>query len=157
MGIGAFVVPPGGGTPIAGPVGGPTIIRARTENKGGSFALLENVVAPRQGPPLHLHAREDDMWCVFEGHFRFKANEEIRDAPTGSFVFAPRGTRHCFQDLGDQSARILVRFTPAGMERFFEDHAELPPGPVDPDVCRAIARSNWMELAGPPLAESHPF
>ena len=50
-----------------------------------------------------------------------------------------------------------MRFTPAGMERFFEDHAELPPGPVDLDVYRAIARSNWMEVAGPPLAESDPF
>src|SRR6266545_1715603 len=28
--------------------------------------------------------------------------------------------------------RILVMFTPAGMERFFEGHAKLPPGPVDP-------------------------
>ena len=50
-----------------------------------------------------------------------------------------------------------MRFTPAGMERFFEDHAELPPGPVDLDAYRAIARSNWMEVAGPPLAESDPF
>jgi hypothetical protein len=32
-------------------------------------------------------------------------------------------------------------FTPAGMERFFEGHAKLPPGPVDPEAYRAIAHS----------------
>ena len=153
----AFVVPPGGGTTVRGPVGGPTIIKARTENTAGTFTLLENIVAARQGPPLHVHAREDEMWFVLDGHFRFRADDEILDAPAGSFVFVPRGTRHCFQNVGDEPARIMVMFTPAGMERFFEQHARLPPGPVDPDSYAAIARDNWMEVVGPPLADSDPL
>ena len=153
----AFVVPPGGGTTIRGPVGGPTIIKAHTGNTGGTFALLENVVPPRQGPPLHVHGREDEMWWVLEGDFRFKADDEMLDAPEGSFVFVPRGTRHCFQNIGRTAGRILVMFTPSGMERFFEQHALLPPGPVDPEAYRAIAHDNWMEVAGPPLGESDPL
>ena len=57
----AFVVPADGGTTIRGPVGGPTIIKAATTETGGTFALLENLVPARQGPPLHVHAREDEM------------------------------------------------------------------------------------------------
>ena len=153
----AFVVLPGQGDTIRGPVGGRTTIKARTGNTAGAFTFLENVIPPRQGPPLHVHAREDEMWYVLDGEFRFRVDDEILHAPAGSFVFVPRGTRHCFQNIGDAPATILVMFTPAGMERFFEQHAQLPPGPVNPDAYRAIANNNWMEVAGPPLAESDPL
>jgi mannose-6-phosphate isomerase-like protein (cupin superfamily) len=153
----AFVVRSGEGTAIRGPVGGPTTLIARTQDTAGSFTLLENVIPPKQGPPLHVHAREDEMWYVLHGDLRFRADDEILQAPEGSFVFVPRGTRHCFQNVGDTPATVLVMFTPAGMERFFEQHAQLPPGPVDPAAYRAIAHDNWMEVAGPPLAESDPI
>ena len=107
-------------------------------------------------PPQHVHAREDEMWYILEGHFRFNADGELLDAAQGSFVFVPRGTAHCFQNTGDEAATILVMFTPAGMERFFQQHAHLPPGPVDPDRYREIADENWMDVVGPPLAQSHP-
>jgi mannose-6-phosphate isomerase-like protein (cupin superfamily) len=142
---------------IRGPVGGPTIIKATAEDTGGRFTLMEAVIPGRQGPPLHVHGREDEMWYILDGNFRFRADEELLDAPAGSFVFVPRGTRHCFQNVGDEPARILVMFTPAGMERFFEEHAALPPGPVDPDIYSAIARRNGMDVAGPPLADSDPL
>jgi mannose-6-phosphate isomerase-like protein (cupin superfamily) len=153
----AFVVGPGEGTIIRGPVGGPTIIKARTETTAGSLTLLENVIPPLQGPPLHVHAREDEAWYVLTGHFRFRADDELLDAPAGSFVFVPRGTRHCFQNISDEDARILVLFTPSGMERFFEEHAKVPAGPVDPELYRAIANANWMDVAGPPLGVSDPL
>ncbi|MGZ5213800.1 MAG: cupin domain-containing protein [Actinomycetota bacterium] len=152
----AFVVLQGEGTTIPGPAGGPTTIKIRTEDTAGSFALVENVIAPMDGPPFHVHAREDEMWFVVEGHFRFRADDRILDAPTGSFVFVPRGVQHCFQNIGDVPSRIMVMFTPGGMERFFEQHAELP-SPIDPQAYRAIARDNWMEVAGPPLAVSDPL
>jgi len=50
------------------------------------------------------------MWYVLEGHFRFRADEEILDAPADSFVFVPRGTAHCFQNIGGEPARILLTF-----------------------------------------------
>jgi hypothetical protein len=52
-----------------------------------------------------------------------------------------------------RAARLLVMFTPAGMERFFEGTAEPPPGPFDPEAYRAVAHSAWMEVVGGPLAE----
>ena len=151
------MVPPGGGEIVRGPAGGPATIKAGTTNTGGSFAFLEVTVGPKDGPPQHVHAREDEMWFILEGHFRFLADGRLFDAPTGSFVFVPRGTAHCFQNLGTEPSTILVMFTPAGMERFFEQHAQVPAGPVDPDVYREIAANNWMDVVGPPLAQSHPY
>ena len=74
----------------------------------------------------------------------------------GSFVFVPRGTPHCFQNVGDEPGRLLVLFTPAGMEGFVDRFASLPDGPVDPDVFRSIGLEVGMEVVGPPLAASGP-
>lgn len=139
---------------MRGPAGGPTTIKARAETTGGAFAALENIVAPGQGPPLHVHVRADEMYHVLDGRLRFLAGDRRFDAPTGSFVFIPRGTPHCFQNVGDGPAKLLVMFTPAGMERFFEEQADLPSGPADPEAYRAIARSAGMEILGPPLADT---
>ncbi len=99
------------------------------------------------------------MWYVLDGHVRFKAADRIFDAPapTRSFMFIPRGTPHCLQNIGDEPARLLVMFTPAGMEGFFEGVAGLPSGPFDPAVYAAIAHSAWMKVVGPPLARSDPL
>jgi mannose-6-phosphate isomerase-like protein (cupin superfamily) len=152
-----FVVPAGEGEVIRSPLAGPMLLKARAESTGGSFSLLENEVAPKAGPALHRHADEDEMYVVLEGTFRFKLGERIEPAPQGSFVFIPRGTPHCFQNVGDTPGRFLVMFTPAGMERYFEAQATLPPGGMDSDEHRAVAAANGMEILGPPLSVTDPL
>ena len=146
-----YVLRDGEGEQLRGPVGGPVRIMARAETTGGTFAALHNVVAPGMGPPLHLHVREDEMFYVLEGRLHVRAGEHDLDAPAGSFVFVPRGTPHAFRNPDEVPARILVMFTPAGMERFFEGQAALPAGPADPQAYRRVAHSAWMEVLGPPL------
>ena len=117
---------------LRGPVGGPARILARAETTNGGFTAIENEIPPNQGPPEHIHVREDEMYYVLEGSVRFKADGQYYDAPTGSFMFIPRGAAHCFQNVGADPARLLVMFAPAGMERFFEGVAQLPLGAPDP-------------------------
>jgi mannose-6-phosphate isomerase-like protein (cupin superfamily) len=143
---------PGEGATIQGPAGGPLTFKARGEQTNGILTAFENTIAAGDGPPLHLHANEDEAWYVLEGELRFRLDEEIASAPAGSFVFVPRGTPHCFQNVGEQPARILVVFTPAGMERFFDRFASLPAGPVDPEAFRSIGAEVGMQVLGPPLA-----
>lgn len=150
-------VRPGEGTTIQGPAGGPLTFKVRGEQTGGLLTALENVIAPKDGPPLHTHANEDESWYVLEGALRFRLGTELHDAPQGSFVFVPRGVPHCFQNVGDAPARILVEFTPSGMEAFFDRFAELPDGPVDPGVFARLGRDVGMDVLGPPLAVSDPL
>lgn len=148
-----FLVLPGDGEPLRGPVGGPARILARAETTNGGFTAIENEIPPGQGPAEHIHVREDEMYYVLDGAVRFKADGRYFDAVPGSFMFIPRGTRHCFRNDGDVPARLLVMFAPAGMERFFEGIAALPPGPPDPAEYRRVAHAAWMEVVGPPMSE----
>ncbi len=155
----AFVILAGEVVTVRGPAGGPTTIKVRAEDTGGTFALLENLIAPGEGPPLHVHGGEDEMWYILEGHFRLRVDERILDAQAGSFVFVPRGTAHCLQNVSEAPARLMVMFSPAGMERFFEEHAALPAGPwIRLRIWRSPAAMAWRSPArrplGPTLSES---
>jgi mannose-6-phosphate isomerase-like protein (cupin superfamily) len=123
----------------------------------GALTVTEFVIPAKQGPALHTHLREDEVWYILEGDFRFKAGDEMLRVSTGGMAFGPRGTPHTFQNVGDTSGRLLVITTPSGLERFFEQFAELPPGQVDPQMIAALGHANWVEFIGPPLAVSDPL
>ena len=131
--------------------------KLRGSQTQGSLTAFENVIAPGDGPPLHTHEREGESWYVIEGSLRFKLDGEMRQASAGSFVYVPPGVPHCFQNVGDADARILVLFSPAGMEEFFDRFSGLPSGPVDPGVFAALGRDVGMDVLGPPLAVSDPL
>ena len=67
-------------------------------------------------------------------------------------MFVPRGVPHAFTNVGPEPARILVVFTPSGMERFFDQFAELPADAVLPQAFKAIGGQVGMDVVGPPLA-----
>lgn len=148
-------VGPGEGATIQGPAGGPLTFKVRGEQTDGALTAFENVVAPGDGPPLHTHSNEDESWYVLEGRLRFRLADERRDAPQGSFVFVPRGVPHCFQNVGETPARILVAFTPSGMEAFFDRFAAQD-GPPRMEAFERATEGTGMEVVGPPLAQSHP-
>ncbi len=124
---------------------------ANTRNTHGSLTVLELVISPKNGPALHVHRREDEVWYVLEGDFRFKAGSEMFWVSAGGLAFGPRGTPHSFQNVGETPGRLLVITAPSGAERLFEDFADLLPGPVSPEMLATVARNNWVEFVGPQL------
>lgn len=145
---------PGEGVPIDNPIRAEVVFKARGEQTGGSLTAFENVVAPGDGPPLHTHANEDESMYVIEGEVRFRLGDELQAAPAGSFVFIPRGTPHAWQNVGEGPARMLIHFTPSGMERFFERFAALKA--PDPGSFATVGAEVGMAVVGPPLAQSDP-
>jgi len=142
-----LVVGPGGGEVVRNPVGGAGTIKVRGMHSAGRIAVLDSVIPPSEGPPLHLHANEDELLYVLDGSFRFQLADDVSETPPDSTVYIPRGVPHCFQNVGDRPGRLLVVFTPAGMERFFE----LTGG--DPAAFEATAAKVGMEVVGPPLRD----
>ena len=67
-----------------------------------------------------------------------RVGERRITAPVGSFVVIPRGVVHQPSNPGTEPTRVLLIFSPSGMEHFFEEAAEgripLQAVPTDPDV-----------------------
>jgi quercetin dioxygenase-like cupin family protein len=153
-----FVSASRAGTALETPARGQLTFKAHGVQTGGALSAFESDIAPGEGPPLHLHAREDELIYVFEGRLRVMLEEAVHEAPAGSLVFIPRGVAHTWQNVGETRARFIGVFTPAspGMERFFERAAELPDDTRAADAFGAFAGDAGMEVLGAPLAESHP-
>ncbi|WP_116947434.1 cupin domain-containing protein [Jiangella endophytica] len=151
-----FAVPPGSGRTLPTPTGDTIVIKAGTQATHGSMTVAELLVHPGSGPALHAHVREDELWWVLDGDFRFKAGERLLRASTGGMAFGPRGTPHCFQNVGDTPGRLLIVTAPSGLERFFEQSATLPT-PIDFDQLATIGHAHGLEFVGPPLAVSDPL
>ena len=156
-GIEPFAIQDGEGAALPTPTGDTITIKAGTEATNGSLSIFDLVVAPGSGPGLHIHTRDDELWYVLDGEFRFKSGDAMLKASTGGMACGPRGMPHCFQNIGDTAGRLLVITTPSGSERFFEQFAELLPGPTDAQTLTAVGHANWIEFVGPPLAASDPL
>jgi len=151
-----FAVQPGEGPVLRTPTGDEITVKADTKSTNGSLSILELLVAPGSGPAQHIHVREDEVWWVLEGDFRFKAGDTMFRASTGGMAFGPRGVPHNFQNIGDAPGRLLIITSPSGVERFFEQFAALP-APVDAEGLATVGHANWIEFIGPPLAISDPL
>lgn len=85
----------------------------------GAVTIIDQVIQPQGGPPLHLHQKEDESFYILDGSFLFTSGDSELVCETGAFVHIPRGTRHTFKNIADTPGRLLVTITPAGLEAFF--------------------------------------
>ncbi len=153
----SVVLEPGAGDTLPHQLGGSVTFKVRGEETGGAFFAFETEVAAGEGPPLHVHANEEEILYVLDGEARFRVRDDIRSAATGAFMFVPRGVPHCFQAVGERPARLLIAFTPAGMETFFSGLSEAIARGSDPvEAFRASGEAAGMSVVGPPLSQSHP-
>jgi quercetin dioxygenase-like cupin family protein len=141
----AVVLGPGEGETVRNPVGGTVTFKARGAETGGALAVFESEIAAGDGPPLHVHSNEEEVLYVLEGTFRFQLADAVHAAPQGSVMVVRRGAPHCFQNAGEAPGRLLIVFTPAGMDRFFG----LTGG--DRSAFEVAAAEVGMEVVGPPL------
>ena len=152
-----FILGPGEGASIGNPLGGALTFKVRGEQNSGALTVFESLPAPGEGPPLHSHQSQDEVLYVLEGRLRVRLDEQLGEAPAGSFVFIPHGVPHTWQNVSDVTARLLVLLTPAGLETFFDRFAELPPGAPWADEFRRLGAEVGMQVVGPPLSQSHPL
>ena len=108
---------------------------------GGAYFAMEAVVPPGGGPPPHTHTNEDETFYVVEGRCSIRLGDDWVTARTGDFVNVPRGTVHCFHNDGAAPMRMILTFTPAGIEHFFEETLQraLDPTQSPPEPPEAVA------------------
>jgi quercetin dioxygenase-like cupin family protein len=96
---------------------GPLHIVARItgEQSGGSFELYDLSMGPG-AVDYHVHNKMDETLCVVEGEVEFVVSGESFVRAAGSVAFVPRGLHHGFTNHGPAQTRVLILFTPSGMQ-----------------------------------------
>lgn len=118
---------------------------ATGEETAGRFALIDTVAKKGNGPPRHIHHREDETFYLLEGEVTVFVGDERIKGTAGTSVFLPRGIPHSF-NIESEQARSLILITPAGFENWFTEFGEpardltLPPAskPVYADAERKM-------------------
>src|SRR5262245_11407854 len=125
-----------------GPGGGVYKIVATAAETGNTHFAFEAIEPPGGGPPLHTHANEEEFCLVLEGEMMFHVGGKVFCATEGQTAFVPRGVPHCFRNCSKRASRVLVMFTPGGIEGFFE-FGNLPSGTTPTDEL-VLARFNGL-------------
>jgi quercetin dioxygenase-like cupin family protein len=119
----AFHLPADTGPCYWGPGDRYTFLVNSAQTNGGYF-IMEAIIPPGGGPPLHIHHREEENFYLLEGVLDITLGKKNVKATTGDFVQIPRGTIHAFLNAGSTTARMLLFFSPAGMDKYFEEVLE---------------------------------
>ena len=128
---------------------------------GGRYSLIDMLVPPGGGPPLHRHDFEE-MFAVLDGEIELTFRGETHRAGTGAVVNIPANAPHRFRNTSDRPAHLLCLCTPPGQEDFFlavgdplESRDSPPPALTDAEKAerrnkaQALAAEYRTELLGP--------
>ena len=122
------------GDPLVLPGGETVTCKLSGADTGDQNAVFETIIAAGSGPPLHVHADQDEWWYVLAGEFTFEVGLERFHLKPGDSIFGPRGTPHGYRNFGATPGKMLTVFNPAGrMEDFYTAFAKvagLPPIPL---------------------------
>ena len=126
-------------------LGGLYEILATGEETGGEATIMTITIPPGVGAPPHTHPGGESV-LVLEGSIRYHIDDDVVDAGPGTFFHVPANTMEWFEAVGDEPAKLLVTYTPGGIDQFFAAvgepaaRRELPPPPdAPPDFERILA------------------
>ncbi len=136
-------------------LGGLYEVKASSAETGGALTAMEMTLPVGMGPPPHTHQGTESLY-VLEGTLRYHIGDETFEAGPGSFFHIPEGVLENFEPTSE--ARVLVIYTPGGIDQFFAEagepaeRREVPPAPAEPpDVERlaAIGQKYGVEIRAP--------
>jgi quercetin dioxygenase-like cupin family protein len=134
-------------------LGGAYQVKAAGDETDGKLTVMEMLIPEGSGPPPHTHPGGEAVY-VLEGTIRYHIAGETVEGGPGSFFYIPEGTVENFEPTSQ--VRLLVIYTPGGMDQFFREAGEpgqagqLPP-PSEPDIDRIVevGRKYGMDIQAP--------
>src|SRR3954451_20789237 len=92
------------------------LIRVSYQDGRDDISVLEHWAGFRDGPPLHVHQSEDEVFQVLAGEVRFRVGDREQRARAGDILLVPQGTPHTYRvespeggTLPDHHVRARVR------------------------------------------------
>ena len=92
----------------------------QTQNK---FSIIEITFPPGEESeiPLHKHGNEALVMHVIEGNFSFKYGNETLQGNKDTVLRFEKNISHSYRKIGKEQGKLLVTYTPAGLENFFRE------------------------------------
>lgn len=118
-----YLVPPHGREPLDLDGHKLTMLATR-EDTDGRLSVFEARNVPSSIADRHIHHDAVKTIYVLEGTYLIHVGERGYEVGPGSFVFVPRHAPHHFE-VGPEGGRLLFVFSPAGMEHYFMEEAQL--------------------------------
>jgi mannose-6-phosphate isomerase-like protein (cupin superfamily) len=131
----------------------PRTFLVRSDEAGGSFSHWIEDVPAGAGPPMHVHHREQELFRILSGQFRFWCAGVVQDLSDGDTVLIPKGAPHTFKNIGAGVGQLLITLTPGSGDGFFieVERLGLHPSRDMPRIVE-IAGRYGLEFLGPPPA-----
>jgi mannose-6-phosphate isomerase-like protein (cupin superfamily) len=116
-----------------------------------AYSLFEYAIPPEtNGPPAHLHTREDESFICLAGRLDVSLGGEEFVLEFGDYLYLPRNVVHTFRNPYQDEARVVSVVSPAGLEAYYQALGELPPGPKDMATLKPIMAEFGIEMQLPP-------
>ena len=147
------VLEPGEGLKLQSGPGRNLIFKVTGEDTGGAFDYFIVEVAPKGGPPMHVHHKQEETIHVLKGRYKIRIGEDIFYCDEGGFAYLPSKVPHAFLNLTDEPGEIIVVYTPGGGHKFYEEFGPVArSGHPDREVIAALFEKYDMTLLGAPLS-----
>jgi quercetin dioxygenase-like cupin family protein len=130
------------------------------KDTGGALCVFEFTGA--SSGPRRVHRDQSEWIYVVRGELDFEVGEKRFRASAGECVFIPRQVAAAWLCLGDEPARILDVYQPAGkIEAFFREIGKYSGKPAIHEVLslaelKQLFRDHDIDLVGPPLSWDAP-
>jgi mannose-6-phosphate isomerase-like protein (cupin superfamily) len=93
--------------------------------RDGDDLIIETRVEPGGVGPPHIHPNQEERFAIQRGRVRLTLGRRKRVVGPGDEVVVPPGTRHGFENVGNEEARFRTVAHPAmELEGFFRETAE---------------------------------
>ena len=128
----------------------PNDLKISGKDTEGQLSVFEYTGLAKIGPAMHVHLKQDEIFTVLEGSYRFVVGKDTHILGAGQTIFLPRNIPHTWIQLTDRG-RMIYFLQPAGkMEEFFATMSKFtaPPSPAEIDRIHA---AHDMKVVGPPL------
>src|ERR1051325_11542431 len=90
---------------------------------GNKFSVIEITFPAGEESeiPLHKHGNESLVMHVIEGNFSFRYGKETIEGNKDTVLKFEKDKSHSYRKIGKDQGKVLVTYTPAGLENFFRE------------------------------------
>src|SRR5689334_1606245 len=97
-------------------------VTLKTNGDSDKLSFFECIFPAGGGVPPNIHSQQEEAFYVLGGTFSYRIGDTTVTGGPGSFMLAPRGTVHSFQNTGADTGKVLITNNlPGAHERFFRD------------------------------------